>query len=55
MLWTRLEMREWTFGVSFDVDLALHIGPIKISYVPKGTQLYRDFLAMRHNNKKGGE
>lgn len=43
MLWSRIEIGEWTIGFSVDHIFTLHLGPWKLSWVPRGSQLYRDF------------
>lgn len=42
MLWSRFEWDDWTVGISFGHIFTLHFGPIKASWVPKGTQFYND-------------
>ena len=47
MIWSRIEIGEWTAGVSVDHIYTLHLGPWKLSWVPRGSQLYYDFQRIR--------
>ncbi|WP_428516343.1 hypothetical protein [Roseovarius sp.] len=52
MLWTHIELESWVFGLSFGVTYCLHVGPLKLEWVPKSGQLYRDFSRIK--SRKGG-
>lgn len=52
MIWWRFEFDEWTVGLGFTLSkpyrqATAHLGPLKITWVAKGTQFYRDLKATR--------
>lgn len=52
MFWTRLEIQQWTIGFDFEGYIfTAHIGPLKVSYIRRGTQLYKDFQRTRANTR----
>ena len=54
MIWYRLEWESWTVGCEFQGYMSTaHIGPLKVSWIVRGSQLYSDFQNTR--NIKDGE
>lgn len=51
MLWVQFDLESWVAGVTGGPTFCLHLGPIKMHWVPKGGQLYRDFSSIE--TKKG--
>ena len=52
MFWNRIELDDWTLGISWewprkDRDVTLHLGPINITWVCKGTQFFNDLKRTR--------
>lgn len=51
MLWSRIEIGEWTVGISVYNTFTLHLGPWKLTWIPRGSQLHRDFRRIRAAKK----
>lgn len=52
MIWSRIEIEEWVIGVSVTHIYTLHFGPWKLSWIPRGSQLYHDFKRISAPKKK---
>lgn len=49
MIWNRIELESWTFGLEFGGYIfTMHLGPLKTSYIVRGSQLYKDFKRTRN-------
>lgn len=47
MIWSRIEEESWVLGLEFGHIFTIHFGPWKLSWIPKGSQLYKDFKRIR--------
>lgn len=47
MFWTNLEWESWTVGIEFFSGVRLHLGPLKIHYIKRGSRLHRDFQIVK--------
>jgi hypothetical protein len=52
MTWFHIDLESWTVGIEADRNsITLHLGPFKLAYIKRGTDLYRDFQRIRQGRK----